>query len=318
MKTIKYLILFFCVFVLVACQKAQFVDQNSTIASLPQTPVTANVSPVVDKPADAEMKIAVLKDTLTTNSREVALKTKDRKLISKVNSMTLHHTALSDDEAATQMLRKSLFTTYLILKTGKIIEILPTDIVAEGSLDASVVWNADPSGKLLETVQASKFNGNKPLDHQTIHVEINYAPQSGETPNSAQLKSLAELISLHAKKDSISPTGILFHSTVQPCFTNVFKDPVLGDGCKFNEPGGLAFNYNATQTDKSITKSDGMYALVADVRKLGVWKDGDYANMTDKQVADVIYKRNFLNAAKFIESNGNAPQAKVYRDLALK
>jgi N-acetyl-anhydromuramyl-L-alanine amidase AmpD len=304
---------------LAACQKSEFVDQNASISNQDQMPVTANVTPALEQPAnDVKSNIAIVHDTDSTNSRKRALNDLKRPLIKKVNSLVLHHTAMSDDEDAVRVLRKSLFTTYLILKTGKVLEILPADVVAESTLDASVVYDADANGNLLKSVQASQFAGNKPLDHQTVSVEINYAPQNGESPNPAQLKSLAELIAFHAKKDVIPPTGILFHSTVQPCFTNVFKDSVEGDGCKFNEPGNLAFNYNATQSDKTITKSDGMYALIAEVRKLGVWKDGPYKDMTDKQVADVIYNRNFYNAAQFIDSNGGAPQAQVYRSLATK
>jgi hypothetical protein len=305
--------------ILAACQKAEFVEQNTSISNQEQVPVTANVPPAIEQPTnDAKSNIAIVHDTDTTNSRQRAINDLKRPLIKKVNSLVLHHTALSDDEEAVNILRKSLFTTYLILKTGKVLEILPADIVAEGSLDSSIVYNADTKGNLLKTIQASKFAGNKPLDHQTLHIEINYAPQNGESPNAQQLKSLAELIAFHVQKDVIPPTGILFHSAVQPCFTTVFKDPVEGDGCKFNEPGNLAFNYNSSQADKTITKSDGMYALVAEVRKLGVWKESPYKDMTDKQVADVIYNRNFYNAAQFIDSNGGAPQSKVYRSLATK
>ncbi len=245
--------------------------------------------------SEPSIPINILKDKDIEAARTIAFDPKERVPLTKYNNIILHHTAMSSDEDALGALKDSLFSHYLVLKTGEIVQLLDTDIVAEGSLDDSVVFESDALGVVNVKIQAIK--AQLPLDHQGVHIEINYAPQKGELPNEAQLAATSKLIAYLSLKFGIKPTGLIAHATVQPCFTQVFVDPNQGDGCKFNEPAGIFFNYNTDRDDLSITKSDGLYPIVAQVRQLGAWKNEAYFNLSDKAVAELIYNRNYENAA---------------------
>ena len=170
--------------------------------------------------------------------------------------------------------------------------------------------------KLISSKPKNPSDSALPIDHQAIHIEIVYAPQDGEKPNSEQYKALSSLIAELSLKYNISPMGILFHSSVQPCGSQLFVDPKEGDGCKYNEPSDIAYQYPQSTEGYKIASGKGMNAIVAMVRAKGVWKDGPYSDKSDLEVAKYIYNHNYENAAKVLELN-NAPAEKVAANRAI-
>jgi N-acetyl-anhydromuramyl-L-alanine amidase AmpD len=239
-----------------------------------------------------------------------ALTTKDRKY-NKPRYIMLHHSAMSSDEGLKRELESSLFAHFSVLKSGQIFQHLDTGIVAEGSWDRSLLFQSDAYGNVNNKIVAS--GSTTPIDRMAIHIEVNYAPQKGEQPNSYQYEALATLVTQLSTQYNIPPNNIIGHSSVQTCGSNWFKDSE-GDWFRLNEPSGIMYQYSNSGGCRP-TFSNGIYTLTSMMRAKGLWKDGIYANMTDRQVANIIYKANYGNAEQLLNRVGGRSVASQYRAL---
>ena len=244
-------------------------------------------------------------------NNSIGLKSKDRVPLLNPKYIVLHHTAMSNDAAAVRELNITLYTHYIVEKTGKITQVLGTNVVAEGSWDRAQLFDSDQFGNVTSKLIASL--NKRPIDRDAVHIEINFAPQNGESINQNQIKATAGLIAKLVKEFKIQPTGILGHSSIQPCGSNLFKD-YDGDWFKFNEPHGLMYNYTKSNACQAYF-SPGMYNLTNLIRQYGVWNDGPYNNMTNTEVANIIYRRNFNNSAMLMSRNNSPEKARMYNQL---
>ncbi|MGL4758799.1 MAG: N-acetylmuramoyl-L-alanine amidase [Patescibacteria group bacterium] len=241
----------------------------------------------------------------------IATTKKDRKALINPQFIILHHTAMSSDAAAIRELNSTLYVHYVILKTGEIVQFLPDNVVAEGSWDRAQIYASDQLGNVSSQLIASQWT--RPVDSQSIHIEINYAPQKGESINYKQQQSLALLVARLVQVHNIGPTGLIGHSSIQTCGSNLFKDRD-GDWFKFNEPHGLMYNYYSPNVCNGHL-NPGMYNLVPMIRRYGVWKTGHLQRMNDKDVANIIYKRNINNSVMLLKKNNAHSAAKRFEQM---
>lgn len=287
---------------------------NSTFPPAPVRPIPPIQRPKIETPPkpNSGNNAQITQSWQFRNNTTRALTTKDRVRVSNIKYIVLHHTAMSNDQAAIRELESSLFAHYSVLKSGQIYQHLEDKIVAEGSWDRVLLFQADQMGNVSNKIIASPTT--VPVDRLgTIHIEINYAPQKGEVPTAKQLEALSDLIADLAIKYDIPPTHIIGHSSIQTCGSNWFKDHE-GDWFRINEPSGIMYTYSNSGGCRP-TFNPGMYSLTSSIRSKGVWKDGIYQNMTDRQVANVIYRSNYGNAEQLLNRVGGKSVAKLYRQL---
>ncbi len=281
----------------------------------PYTRINQPLNPIKYPKTDTnppQFKADITKSWQFKNNTTRALTTKERTRVQNIRYIMIHHTAMSNDDGAIRELESSLFAHYSVLKSGQIYQHLENTIVAEGSWDRSLLFQSDENGNVSNKIIAS--GATTPIDRMgTIHIEVNYAPQKGEVPNSKQVQALADLISDLALQYNIPPTGIIGHSSVQTCGSSWFKD-YDGDWFRVNEPGGIMYTYSNSGGCKPVFNS-GLYNLVSMIRSRGVWKEGNYTQMTDRQVANVIYLTNYGNAEQLLNRVGGRSVASLYRKL---
>jgi N-acetyl-anhydromuramyl-L-alanine amidase AmpD len=241
-----------------------------------------------------------------TSNTKRAIQKLDRKRIGKPDVFIIHH---SGGHGVTEQ-EKDLSAQYSITSDGKILQHFDETVQAEGTWDRSRLYERDAMGNVSDRLIYSSKN---PIDLHAKQVEVVFAPQKFEKPSYRQYLALAQLIANSAINDGIKPHQIIGHSSVQTCGSKLFKDGD-GDWFRFGEPHDIMYTYT---TGQGCTPQigNGLYSLVPMIRKYGAWNDGIYATMSDRQVANIIYRANFGNAAMLLRKAGSPNVAAKYERL---
>jgi hypothetical protein len=241
-----------------------------------------------------------------TSNTKRAIQKLDRKPTGTPDVFIIHH---SGGHGITEQ-EKDLSVQYSITTNGKIIQHFDDTLQAEGTWDRSRLYERDEMGNVSERLVYSSKN---PIDKRAKQVEVVYAPQKFEKPSYRQYMALAQLLANSAINDGIKPHQIIGHASVQTCGSKLFKDGD-GDWFRFGEPHDIMYTYS---TGQGCTPQigNGLYSLVPMIRKYGVWNDGIYANMSDRQIANIIYRANFGNAAMLLRKAGSPTVAAKYERL---
>lgn len=311
-KSIKNNIsLFFIMIYLTACTSTQVPDEevsfefkdalNDPISMNNPTPVQV---PTENSQFDSNFKFNILSSYALNNSKAAAAGKTRNKGVPPI--LLLHHTAIDFTKVGAN--QRGVSQEKNPDRTASV----HFGIQNNGTVDKFL--NTDLAGQHIYT-QLSGIHvlgevwRNKPINRSSFGVEIYYCPAADECklpkdqePSDAQVQSLAKLM-IHLEKEfQITPNKVFFHGEVQP----------TKDGERENEPRYLVFN---PLLNGQISINQRWYTLIGLVRAGSGYKTGEFASMSDKDVAMYILKNNFKNAMKTLEqySEGGSPRYLRYK-----